>query len=209
MTGHRHKTPNSTAIENGTTPLHISLNRLRLFADGRAGTSVDAKRIARQQAALLLSGYPDTSAAIPIEIITNRRDIGVEYVSDQRRPSAGFWDTTTKQWVIQVATTINLKQQRLAIAREFKHILDYRSSDAHPASNCPWATVAADEFAAHLLVPELRLRDALQGGITTIDELSDNFAVPQLLIRQRLTDTGLTIYTEMASHQRIPAGRRV
>ncbi|UGT62880.1 hypothetical protein [Nocardia asteroides] len=174
------KIPQSTATQRGEL-------RTARFSDLRDVARREARpigyagtlRVAQQQAALLLTGH-GAVAPVPIEIISGLRQLRVEFVDDQHLPSASFWDVLTRRWVIQVSSSLELAQRRVAIAREFKRILDH-----------PDATIGVDEFVEHLLVPGALLHEAIEAGHTTPTMLSEYFKVPEPVITQRLRGSGL------------------
>ncbi|NQE67357.1 hypothetical protein NG2371_01809 [Nocardia gamkensis] len=186
---------------------HATLAGLRAMMTERPAAFADSLRLARKQATALLSGRRSSATMIPIDVITDLRHIRVEYVFDQRLPSAGFWDTTTRRWVIQIAATVQRKQQRVAVAREFKHVLDYhRATHLYLGNDLVSgryeANRAAEYFAGQLLVPSRLLRRAWKAGLTTPEELSDHFVVPEVMIRQRLAETRLGPYASRTTYHR-------
>jgi hypothetical protein len=187
----------------------MTLGRLRSLVPDRAVAFPDSLRLARRQAGLLLAGQ-DITGTVAVDLISDLRHVRVEYVADQRLPSAAFWDTSTRQWVIQIAWASPWKHQRVAVAREFKHILDYHHADdlyqgTPIMSGRRQAELAADYFAAHLLVPGQSLRRAWKAGRTTTSELSDSFCVPKAVIRQRLRDLRLGTYASHTHYHLTPS----
>ncbi|MDO3645656.1 ImmA/IrrE family metallo-endopeptidase [Nocardia mangyaensis] len=188
--------PPTKSSTNDSSAPHVTLAKLRALSAVRPTTFEQSLRIARQQAALLLSTHRIDTGMVSIDIITELPHVRPEWIPGQRLPSAGFWDTATRQWVIQLAYPDGWTQQRCAIAREYKHILDYHcAAELYPGSTTVssrhQAAQAADHFAAHLLVPDHLLRHAMDTGSSSVAELSAYFGVPKYMIRQHLSEIAL------------------
>lgn len=48
----------------------------------------------------------------------------------------------------------------------------------------------ADDFAMRLLIPEDRLKNAINEGVKNVGELAERFGVPSTRMKQRLIDLG-------------------
>ncbi|WP_084538010.1 ImmA/IrrE family metallo-endopeptidase [Nocardia puris] len=199
--------PPLKSSREGNDPPRVTLAKLRAIAAVGVTPVERSLHLARRQAEMLLDAHPVDTGMIPAEVITELRGIRVEWVPGQRLPSAGFWDTAARQWVIQLAYADSWKQQRWALAREFKHILDYpHADDLYPSTDATssryLAEQAADHFADHLLVPDRLLRRAWSNDIGTAAELSVHFSVPEFVTERRLVDTPLGLDTGRARRHR-------
>ncbi|MFE9789220.1 ImmA/IrrE family metallo-endopeptidase [Nocardia salmonicida] len=165
----------------------------------RPSTFDQSLRLAERQAEALTKNLAAGDIpAISITAVTNRHRIRVEYPLDQRLPSAGFWDTGTRQWVIELTWATAWPDKRYALAQEFKRILDYhRAGTLYPGdsqhSPTHQANEAARHFADHLLVPTRLLRHALDADADTVEELVVRFQVPKSVVLRRLSATGLDV----------------
>ncbi|TLG09462.1 ImmA/IrrE family metallo-endopeptidase [Nocardia cyriacigeorgica] len=181
-------------------PPHVRLTELRAMMPLQPATFEQSLRLAERQAEVLTKDLAAGAAipAVSISVVTGRHRVRVEYPLDQRLPSAGFWDTGTRQWVIELPWDAAWPDKRYSLAREFKHILDYhQAGDLYRGDNLRSPASQADEaarrFADHLLVPTRLLRRALDTGADTIEELTAVFLVPTSVVLRRLSETGLDI----------------
>lgn len=194
--------PDSRTLSTGQRPRPYrpaTLSHLRSMAPERPATFDESLRLAARQAEALANAVPPGSVpAVPIETITSRHRIRLEYPIDQRLPSVGFWDTSTRQWVIELPWDADWAAKRYAIAQEFKRILDYHHANTlytgtAQMSAAYQADEAARQFAAHLLVPTTLLRLAVaRDSAITLAELALRFQVPDSIVRQRLSEAGIT-----------------
>lgn len=178
---------------------HLRLTDLRALTRSRPATFEQSLRLAERQAdALTEELAAGAIPAVSFTVITDRHRIRVEYPLDQRLPSAGFWDTGTRQWVIELPWDAAWPDKRYALAQEFKRILDYhRAGTLYPGDSqrtpTHQANEAARQFADHLLVPTRLLRHALDADADTVEELVVRFQVPKSVVLRRLSATGLDI----------------
>ncbi|MEU4414335.1 ImmA/IrrE family metallo-endopeptidase [Nocardia salmonicida] len=181
------------------------LTDLRAITRSRPATFEQSLQLAERQAEVLTKELAAGAIpAISITVVTDRHRIRIEYPLDQRLPSAGFWDTGTRQWVIELPWAATWPDKRYALAQEFKRILDYhRAGSLYPGdsqrSPAHQANEAARHFADHLLVPTRLLRHALDADADTVEELVVRFQVPKSVVLRRLSATGL----DVALHTRL------
>ncbi|WP_433598723.1 ImmA/IrrE family metallo-endopeptidase [Nocardia sp. CA-135953] len=154
-------------------------------------------RIAEQQAELMVQRAAQLDGPfLPVSEAALIRipRIRVELVS-QRIPGYHVWDKRHRQWLIQLSHAASSAERRVALAVEFKSILDtgvlhrlYMNSYLSPLERADRAGI---HFAACFFVPIHHLMHAWNQGIRTITELARLFDVTEDIIRLRLWMAGL------------------
>jgi len=182
----------------GLPRVPITLTALRALVPANTRiTATTALAIAGKQADALVGLHAARDGSrLPISesLITGIRRLRV-IDTDQRLPGSHAWNTTTRQFNIELAKT-EAPERRFALTHEFKHILDYGRTaqlyaDSSIMSAAELSELAADFFAANFLVPTQWLTAAWNVGTRTTKELARLFLVSEHVIRDRLEQTGL------------------
>lgn len=100
-------------------------------------------------------------------------------------------------WLIKVNDKHNTKRQRFTIAHELGHFMLHRNKSALFEDTVFFRGVekdsmefAANEFAALLLMPDTRVRAAINEGIRNIGVLADRFGVSSPAMKARVVELG-------------------
>jgi len=164
-----------------------TLARLRAICPHRALSSLEARRIAEHQAALLLSLSGVTSEPVSLTILSQlpRVRLGVE----ANLPTSGlsFWDG--ESWRLLARADEHPNRQRFSLAHEYKHVIDHPVRDLLYSGHQGREAVA-DHFAACLLMPRRLVTRAWCAGVQDLSELAEQFAVSPAAMQRRLQDLG-------------------
>ena len=100
-------------------------------------------------------------------------------------------------WLIKVNSKHNSKRQRFTIAHELGHFMLHRNKSALFEDKVFFRAVekdnmeyAANSFAALLLMPESRVREAVNDGMRNIGALADRFGVSSPAMKARVVELG-------------------
>lgn len=100
-------------------------------------------------------------------------------------------------WLIKVNNKHNSKRQRFTIAHELGHFMLHRNKSALFEDKVFFRAVekdnmeyAANSFAALLLMPESRVRKAVNDGMRNIGALADRFGVSSPAMKARVVELG-------------------
>lgn len=167
---------------------------LRSLAPRRALTLDDAEQLAEAQAAQLLRPARLTAPPTPSNLITELPRVLVRLDIDM--PASGGTQWVNGRWLLLINGSEPATRQRFSLAHEYKHALDhrYRSlmyKDRGSTSADMQAELAADEFAAALLMPRLWVLDAWNRGNQRLSTLAGLFEVSPQAMARRLQTLGL------------------
>lgn len=178
---------------------------LRALVPRRALEPGQAEYVAELQANRLLelAGLPEPP--IPDELIADLPRILVRRDVDLPASGSTHWDNG--RWVISINGSEPQTRQRFSAAHELKHVLDDRFRDViyqdRPGlSAAQQSELAAEYFAACLLMPKRLVRRAWYDGVQRISELSELFAVSPQAMHRRLRHLGL-----LADYERCGSNR--
>lgn len=101
-------------------------------------------------------------------------------------------------WTISINKQHSLSRQRYTIAHEFAHYCLHRNdnSDFEDTSffrkeeNKTMIEYEANQFAAELLMPEEKIKAAIDNDILTLKDLSEAFGVSLIAMKNRLSNLG-------------------
>ena len=200
-------TPETTARRTPPHPPKQLLQRLRKLKPKTPGqlSWQSAERLAASQASLLVRDASKSELAVD-ELIALLPVIRIERIETLPASGLTFWDTATRQWVMQICSSEPPESQRFSILHEFKHIIDH--FDEHDLYEHRYLTryvqaeMAADHFASRALMPAKAVRDAVRTGVESIEALAFRFDVTHEHAAQRLSDLALDGITTLTSPER-------
>jgi len=187
-----HTTPKTSRLitnpERGVLPI------LRAVAPRRRLSPVEAAYVAELQAVRLLELAGLTHGPVPTSLIADLPRVDLRY--DVDLPVSGTTHWQNGRWIITVNASEPLPRQRFTICHELKHAIDHRHHDvlyrSTPGQSAEVAAeLAADTFAACLLMPKRWVKRAWNDGHQRISDLADLFSVSPQAMRRRLEHLGL------------------
>lgn len=141
-----------------------------------------------------------TNVPIPVDTITNKLDIEIKYEDNLDNETSGYIKFDNNQWTIGVNAKHHANRQRFTIAHELGHYMLHKQhimkegimkdSILFRKGEKNNLEIAANNFASNLLIPEEEFERKINGGMTSIDELSKHFEVSSLAIRYRAKKLG-------------------
>ena len=170
------------------------LATLRSVVPAREVTFAEAKRIAELQANRLLALFDITDGAVPSEIVSELSRVRIVYAD---LPVSGISHWSGTHWIITLNKGEFVGRQRFTLMHEFKHVIDHgRTHQLYTGdfrrTGGQQAELAADYFAACVLMPKRFLKAAWSYGIQSPLALASKFEVSPLAITVRLAQTGLS-----------------
>ncbi len=142
------------------------------------------------------NNWIDSSGNIDIEQIAKELNITIVYVQMDSAIS-GYLKFVEEQWVIGVNSLHNPKRQRFTIAHELGHYymhreknVDFEDTTFFRNNDSTSIEYSANEFAANLLMPESRVKSAVESGVKNIEKLSTMFNVSVAAIKYRVVTLG-------------------
>jgi Zn-dependent peptidase ImmA (M78 family) len=177
-----------------TTNPNSLLFQLRSVVPGRPLNTPDGLRIAELQANLLLASAGIDQAGTPNEIIEQLRFVEVGY--RRNMPASGYTDWYKPRWLILLNGDEPFVRRRFSLMHEFKHVLDHPFIDhLYPStfttSADKRAELAADAFAAFVLMPKRIVKRLWGNGVQRPSDLAAAFGVSEVAMRYRLEQLGL------------------
>jgi predicted transcriptional regulator len=162
---------------------------LRGVAPRRPLTPAEARLVAEMQAERLLRLAKLTGPPTPSAIITELPRVLVRL--DANLPASGGSHWANGRWLLLINGSEPAVRQRFSLGHEYKHALDHRFRDLMyedlPALSAhDQAELAADAFAAALLMPRRWVRRAWRDGHHRIGDLAEMFAVHPRAMARRL-----------------------
>lgn len=167
---------------------------LRAKAPRRALSPHEAARIAEWQATALLELANLTEPPSPSALIAELPRVLVQ--TDVDLPVSGCTTWQDGRWLIVLCGSEPRSRQRFSLAHEFKHAVDHRYRQLlyvdRPGMEADrQAELAADVFAASLLMPRAWVKRAWGDGVQRVSHLSQLFAVSPEAMARRLRELGL------------------
>ena len=135
---------------------------------------------------LELAGRPQ--APIPNELITELPRIVVRHDPDLPVSGAAHW--TAGRWQLTINASEPWTRQRFSLAHELKHVIDHRHVETL-YENGKQAELAADYFAACLLMPKREVLRAWCQGAQNLSTIAEQFGVSPAAMARRLEYLGL------------------
>lgn len=187
-----------------TTNEKSVLYRLRRLAPHRPLTQAEAYRVAELQANRLLSWSGLDDAGTPSEIVSGLPFVEVAFRRDL--PVSGLTNWFKPRWLILLNGTEPAVRQRFSLMHEFKHIIDHEGiSYLYPPN---WlqdsnrrAELAADYFAACVLMPKRLVKRAYGQGLQDVSELAATFSVSSVAMAVRLQQLRLVEPAPRCDHR--------
>jgi len=164
-----------------------TLSRLRALSPNVRLTRDDARVIAERQANRL------------IELLEASDGIHESHIADLPRirivrealPTSGLSYWNGIEWIIVLNESESPTRQRFSLLHEYKHVIDHGQQKTLYASERE-AELAADYFAACVLMPKRDLKRIYCTVTQRVEALADYFGVSPSALRIRLEQTGLT-----------------
>ena len=164
-----------------------TLSRLRALSPNVRLTRDDARVIAEQQANKL------------VELLGASAGIHESHIADLPRiriirealPTSGLSYWNGVEWIIVLNESESQTRQRFSLLHEYKHVIDHGQQQTLYASERE-AELAADYFAACVLMPKRDLKRVYCTVTQRVEALADYFGVSPSALRIRLEQTGLT-----------------
>jgi len=133
----------------------------------------------------------------PVDVNAVAERLGLE-VSEEimEKDLSGYLEFRNGRWVAGVNALHHRNRQRFSLAHEIGHYLLHRNQEFRDKlftrRDQDWAPeeIAANEFAADLLMPEEQVRAAIAAGILKISELANTFSVSAEAMRFRVKGLG-------------------
>lgn len=174
---------------------HSLLAALRVLVPHRPMSLRAALRLAETQAEHLIRLTGLLGPPMPNEVITGLPRVRV--LMERETPVSASTHWNGSHWIVVINGADSLERRRYSLAHELKHILDhplrhwlYRPGGSIDARE--QAEIAAEFFAACLLMPRTWIRQLWADGVRSVEGLSDYFEVSERAIRERLRQLGLT-----------------
>ncbi len=141
-------------------------------------------------------GCVDRQGNVDLEAVIEWNGIEISY-ENMETSKSGYLKNIDNKWVIGVNKNHNPRRQRFTIAHELGHFymhknknLDFEDTTFFRSDNSTSIEYTANEFAAKLLMPEERIKAALEGGIKNISKLAILFNVSAAAIKYRVISLG-------------------
>ena len=158
---------------------------------------VDVESILRKAAA---DNCLDDKGNVLLDKVAGKYGINVVY-EDLQSTESGYFRSEGGRYTINAKH--HRKRQRFTFAHELGHFfLHHGKKDVmfedevfYRIENSSSIEYAANEFAARLLIPEDRLVNKIEEGMTNIAELSDYFEVSQDAMRYRVLSLNYRVTT--------------
>ena len=146
----------------------------------------------------------DVKGNLLLDKIAEKFQIKVVY-EDLPSTVSGYLRSKDGQYVIGINSKHHKKRQRFTLAHELGHFCLHKEKDGNDVvfedeifyriENSSSIEYAANEFASRLLIPQNRLEDKLNEGMTDLKELADYFEVSQDAMRYRVISLNYSILT--------------
>jgi len=171
---------------NRTTQESV-LTKLRAMAPHRGLTAAEPLRLAEVQAAELLHLLGVTRGPVPLRILSDLPRIQLEVETDLPSSGISYWDGDN--WHLVARAEEHPHRQRFTLVHEYKHVVDHPNRDLlYP--NHQTRELAADHFAACVLMPRMLITRAWCSGEQNIEGLADQFDVSSAAMERRLLTLG-------------------
>lgn len=147
--------------------------------------------------------FLDANGNLKLDDIAADNNIEVFY-EDLPSTESGYFKKVGDECIIGINKKHNRKRQRFTFAHELGHFFLHRDKidnvELHDEifyriENTSSIEYAANEFAARLLMPESRIMEKINEGISDLKDLADIFDVSQEAMRYRVISLGYTIET--------------
>lgn len=159
----------------------------------------EAEQVAEWQAITLLELAGLRHPATPSSLIAELPRVRVNLDPDLPESGTTIW--RNGRWLIMISSSEPEERQRFSLAHEFKHVIDYPLRDLLYGGDHEQAELAADFFAASLLMPRGWIKAAWGDGTQSITDLCKLFRVSPPAMARRLAHLGLR-EQPLGRHQR-------
>jgi predicted transcriptional regulator len=206
MTRHLSLVPQFTNTFEASLPTsrHASGQELGIFAilrslvPRRPLDPLEAGTIAEFQAARLLDLAQLAEPPTPSALISELPRVLVR--TDPDLPASGASHWANGRWLLLINSSEPLTRQRFSLAHEYAHALQYRYRDINfvdrpGLSADQQAELAADAFAAALLMPRAWVEHAWRNGTQRLSDLTDVFQVSPRAMARRLETLELRVHS--------------
>jgi predicted transcriptional regulator len=167
---------------------------LRALAPRRPLSLTETTLIAELQASRLLKLAKLDTPPTPSALIAELPRVLVR--TDPDLPASGATHWVNGRWLLLINSSEPAARQRFSLCHEYKHALDHRHrtvmyEDTADYSADEQAELAADAFAAALLMPAIWVNKAWREGHRRLSELAELFEVSPRAMARRLDALGL------------------
>lgn len=190
-------THTETDSETEPAPLSIparqAVSLLRDLIPHRRVSFLESMQIAERQATLLRELFEDPSPRFSERRLGLLPKLAIWQEEGIPISGASFWDGG--QWVIDINTDEPPERQRFTVLHEFKHVIDHPHQahlfSAAQSTGNSQRELAADYFAACVLMPARQFKAAHRRFDGAVDRLAEYFGVHQGGILMRLSELGM------------------
>lgn len=144
---------------------------------------------------------------IPLNIFAVAEFLGVEVVEEAMDDDlSGYLEMHDGHWVAGVNAYHHINRKRFTVAHEIAHLLLHSSKESYfqdktfarreaDRSQTKGTSMEreADAFAAALLMPANDVRQAIDGGMTSLSALAEKFKVSALAMKFRVMNLGYRV----------------
>lgn len=144
---------------------------------------------------------------VPLNVLAVAEFLGVEVVEEAMDDDlSGYLELHDGQWVAGINAYHHLNRKRFTVAHEIAHLLLHsskktcfqdqtfarREADRSQTEGTSMER-EADAFAAALLMPANDVRQAIDGGMTSLSALAEKFKVSALAMKFRVMNLGYRV----------------
>lgn len=169
------------------------LQRLRALTPTWPVSHAEARWIAEQQAALLIAATGLTKPPVPLSVITDIDGINIFLLTEMPvKGVLGASRSSGRGGDILIDCTLPLREQRLTLLHELKHIIDGERGTKHykPGSKSGREALCT-HFATNVLMPAAWIERDWQAGRRSVSALAKRYQVSTERMEHRLEALGL------------------
>jgi len=103
-------------------------------------------------------------------------------------------------WIAEINSVHHENRKRFTLAHEIAHFCShikdkqvFEDSTFFRSNETDGMEIAANKFAAELLIPQTYFDEAISAGINTLDKLSEHFGVSSLAVQYRAKSLGYSM----------------
>lgn len=147
--------------------------------------------------------YIDGNGNLKLEKIAEMNHINVVYEEDMPSTESGYFKAINGEYTIGINKKHHRNRQRFTFAHELGHYYLHRGKDNvdvtfedevfYRIENSSSIEYAANEFASRLLIPQERLAEKINEGMTDLNDLAEFFEVSLEAMRYRVLSLNYSI----------------
>ena len=138
-----------------------------------------------------------------VEYVKQIDNINLVFDGELSSAQSGYLAKEGNKWIIGVNKKHNHKRQRFTIAHELAHFILHKGEEEYfedeiffRDNNLTSIEFAANNFAANILMPEASIRKSIAGGVTSLEDLADNYDVSVLAVKNTVLSLGYNLKNE-------------